>query len=283
MRRDKTDKTTERSRPRRRATPLWRTGWARAVALVMILSAMTGGGWWLWSGGWLPRIAEQIRWTLIAASAEAGLRVEEILVVGRKETSRRALLDAVRLARGAPIMAFDPEDAKRRIEALPWVRLATVKRMLPDTVLLGVVEREALALWQHKGQFALIDHEGIVIQDRDLERFAGLLVVVVGKEAPVHAAALLGMLATQPNLLALVRTAVRVGGRRWNLQLRSGIDVRLPEENPASAWARLAEYERTNRVLARDVEMLDLRLPDRLIVRRAPRPERRPAGLDRET
>ena len=282
MRKGKTDKTTERSRPRRRATPLWRTGWARAVAVAMILSAMTGGGWWLWSGGWLPRIAEQARWTLIAASAEVGLRVEEILVVGRNETSRRALLDAVRLARGAPIMAFDPEDAKRRIEALPWVRLATVKRMLPDTVLLGVVEREAIALWQHKGHFALIDHEGTVIEDRGFERF-GRLLVVVGKDAPVHAAALLGMLATQPNLLAQVRTAVWVGGRRWNLQLDSGIDVRLPEEKPASAWARLAEYERTNRVLARDVEMLDLRLPDRLIVRRSPGSDRRPTGLDRET
>ena len=219
---------------------------------------------------------------MIAASAEAGLRVEEILVVGRNETSRQALLDAVRLARGAPIMAFDPQDAKRRIEALPWVRIATVKRMLPDTVLLGVVEREALALWQHKGRFALIDHDGTVIQDRGLERFSGLL-VVVGKDAPVHAAALLGMLATQPNLLAQVKTAVRVGGRRWNLRFESGIDVRLPEENPASAWARLAEYERTNQVLARDVEMLDLRLPDRLIVRRAPRPERRPERRDRET
>ena len=282
MRTRKTDKAMGRSRPRRRATPLWRTGWARVVAVALILSATTGGGWWLWSGGWLPRIAEQARWTLIAASSEMGLRVEEILVVGRNETSRRVLLDAVRLARGAPIMAFDPEEAKRRIEALPWVRLATVKRMLPDTVLLGVVEREAMALWQHKGHFALIDHEGTVIEDRGLRRFGGLL-VVVGKDAPVHAAALLGMLATQPNLLAQVRTAVRVGGRRWNLQLRSGIDVRLPEKNPASAWALLAEYERTNRVFARDVEMLDLRLPDRLIVRRSPRPERRPAVLDRET
>ena len=282
MRKSKTDKAMGRSRPRRRATPLWRTGWARVVAVAVILSATTGGGWWLWSGGWLPRIAEQARWTLLAASSEMGLRVEEILVVGRNETSRRALLDAVRLARGAPIMDFDPEDAKRRMEALPWVRLATVKRMLPDTVLLGVVEREAMALWQHKGHFALIDHEGTVIEDRGLKRFGGLL-VVVGKDAPVHAAALLGMLATQPNLLAQVRTAVRVGGRRWNLQLRSGIDVRLPEKNPASAWALLAEYERTNRVFARDVEMLDLRLPDRLIVRRSPRPERRPAVLDRET
>jgi cell division protein FtsQ len=278
----KTHKATERSRARRRATPLWRTGWARAVAVAMVFSAVTGGGWWLWSGGWLPRIAEQARWTLIAASAEAGLRVEEILVVGRRETPRRALLDAVRLARGAPIMAFDPEDAKHRIEALPWVRLATVKRMLPDTVLLGVVERVALALWQNKGHFALIDHEGTVIADRGLERFGGLL-VVVGKDAPVHAAALLKMLATQPTLLVQVKTAVRVGGRRWNLQLKSGIDVRLPEENPASAWARLAEYERTNRVLARDVEMLDLRLPDRLIVRRSPKPERPPASRDRET
>jgi len=32
----------------------------------------------------------------------------------------------------------------------------------------------------------------------------------------------------------------------------------------------LAEYEKTHQVLERDVRVLDLRMPDRLIVRRAP-------------
>jgi cell division protein FtsQ len=77
---------------------------------------------------------------------------------------------------------------------------------------------------------------------------------------------------TQPELMVRVRAAVRVGGRRWNLRLDNGIDVRLPEDDPEQAWARLAEYERRHRILARDVRVLDLRLPDRLIVRKRQRP-----------
>ena len=68
--------------------------------------------------------------------------------------------------------------------------------------------------------------------------------------------------------MGMVKAAVRVGGRRWNLRLEGDIDVRLPELDTAAAWARLAEYEKTHRVLERDVQVLDLRQPDRLIVRK---------------
>ena len=162
------------------------------------------------------------------------------------------------------------------------MRAAAVQRMLPDTVLVHLRERQPLAIWQRKGRFALIDHEGAVIEEDGLERFRGLL-VVVGEDAPPHVAELLGVLETQPRLMDLVETAVRVGGRRWNLRLKGGIDVRLPEENAAQAWARLAAYERTHRVLSRDVEILDLRLPDRLIVRRPARPEKPAPPTGRET
>jgi cell division protein FtsQ len=69
----------------------------------------------------------------------------------------------------------------------------------------------------------------------------------------------------------LVKAAVRVGGRRWNLRLKSGADVQLPEDDTAAAWNRLAEYERSHQVLKREIRILDLRLPDRLIVRESPR------------
>ena len=219
---------------------------------------------------------------LAALAEEMGFKVDEILVIGRNETKQKELLSAVRLARGAPILAFDLEAAQKRVEALPWVRKASVERMLPDTVLLNVEEREPLVLWQHKGAFALIDTDGEVILRKGLERFSDLL-VVVGADAPKHAAKLLQALATEPELMDLVKAAVRVGGRRWNLRLKGDIDVRLPETDAAAAWTRLAEYEKTHQVLARDVRILDLRMPDRLIVRRPPRPAKPAKGKRQET
>ena len=81
-----------------------------------------------------------------------------------------------------------------------------------------------------------------------------------------------------------------MGGRRWNVQLDDSIEIKLPEEDPAGAWIRLAEIERTQGILKRDLAAVDLRLPDRLVVTLPtdvmPKPKavRRPGtGKDHET
>ena len=58
-------------------------------------------------------------------------------------------------------------------------------------------------------------------------------------------------------------------GRRWDLMLVGGIDVRLPEVNAPQALARLVDFEKETGVLGREVRVLDLRAPDRVIVRRS--------------
>lgn len=249
-------------RRRKRRFPWTPLGLA-ALALVVGL----GAGWWTWESGAAERAVRAAKWWTIAVAARAGFAVDEVLVTGRRETSTAELLDAVRLARRDPMFAFDPEDLRRRVETLPWVQSATVGRRLPSIVTLSLVERTPLALWQRRGRFALIDRDGHVIETTGIERFADLL-VVVGDDAPPHAAELLRMLAAEPQLMIRVKAAVRVGARRWNLRLDNGVDVQLPEENADVAWARLAAYERDNGILERDVQVLDLRLPDRVIVRK---------------
>ncbi len=259
----------KRGIPRRKVVPVWRGRRFTASVSGLILASGMAAGWWLWNDGTVPRLFEKVRWGLIALSGEAGFRVDEILVVGREKTSRKELLEAVRLERGAPILAFDLGEARKRIESLSWVKTATVERMLPDTVFLRVEERRPMALWQVNGRFSLIGWDGVVILKKGIEKFADLP-VIVGKGAPEQAATLFGMLGEQPDLMTMVRSAVWVGGRRWNLRLTGGIDVRLPETSPERAWARLAEYDRTHRVLSGGVKVLDLRIPDRLILRKNP-------------
>lgn len=276
-------KTAEpKGKPRKRATPVWRRRWFRQFVVSMMIVLVGGSGWWSYRIGALDKMAEAAKWQAISVSAYAGLRIEEVLVVGRKNTDRELLLRALGTARGSPILAFDVTRAKDRVEILPWVRSASVERMLPDTILLTVEERRPLALWQNEGQFALIDYEGVIIQKKNLEEYQDLM-VVIGPDAPRHTASLLEILGTQPELMSLVRAAIRVGARRWNLALVGGINVQLPEENATIAWMRLAQYQRSHGVLERDVEFVDLRLPDRLIVRKAATGEAFPVTLGQET
>ena len=68
-----------------------------------------------------------------------------------------------------------------------------------------------------------------------------------------------------------VKAATWIGGRRWNVHLKGDIVVRLPEDDAQSAWTRLAEYHKNHRVLDKNVTVLDLRIPDRLIVKTGPK------------
>ncbi len=256
-------------RPRRNARKtidrrLWRRIGICAAASVAVLGAAG-----LWYGGWVERGLALAGDAVLTATAEAGFKVDDVLVEGRARTKRSAILKALGVARDTPILGFDPHAAKRRLEALPWVRAATVERRLPEAIFVRLVERKPRALWQHQGRLAVIDRGGDVIPGARPEVFAHLP-LVVGEGAPSHAADLLAMLDSEPELKTRVSAAVRVRDRRWNLRLDGGIDVRLPERDPAAAWAELARIQREHDVLGRDVVIIDLRMPDRLIVRTAP-------------
>jgi cell division protein FtsQ len=209
---------------------------------------------------------------LLALTARLGFAVTDIAVEGRQTTDPATILAALGAGRGTPILAVDPRRAEARLAALPWVRSARIERLFPGTILVRLTERRPLALWQHGGRIELIDHEGAVIPVGDLGRFASLP-LVVGEDAASHADALLRVLAKEPRLAAHVSAAVWVGDRRWNLRLDEGIEVLLPQDDPAAAWAELARLERKSAILQRDVKTIDMRLPDRLVLRVAAPPQ----------
>lgn len=254
------------SAPRRLRLPRWALQ-RRTLACGTAVVAAIGAGWLAWGESWPESAFAGIGGWVLGATADAGFIVEDVFVVGRQDTPRDDLTEAVGIVRGEPIFGLSLDEVRERILALPWVREASVERQLPHTVLVQITERRAIALWQNRGQFAVIDERGDVLGSGDVSPFAHLP-VVVGDDAPRHAAELLSMLASEPELDKRVKAAVRVGGRRWNLKLAGGIDVRLPEQDPLAAWHRLAEYQRAHRVLDKKVTSVDLRLPDRLVVRR---------------
>ena len=255
--------------PRLRVVPVWRTRPATAVLSATFVAALLGAAWLVWQAGMPQRAAASAVRSLVGVSADAGFVVRDIFVVGRDSTPKATLLQALAVGYGTPILAVDLEAARARVQALPWVRQASVRRVLPDTIVVEIVERRPLALWQHDKKFALIDEEGQTILRDDVARFGGLM-VVVGEDAAANATALVRMLATEPDLMRRVKAAVRVGGRRWNVHLAQGIDVELPEQDPEAAWRRLADYQRRYGVLDKPVRTIDLRLSDRLTVLPAP-------------
>ena len=199
------------------------------------------------------------------------LPIERVVVEGEKLTSERDVTEALGISRGDPIMGFSIDEAERNVEALPFVETAIVQRRLPGTVLVSLVERTPFAVWQNRGRFLLIDRSGKVVENqglngKDAEAFARLPLVVGAGAAPA-AASLIDALDQSASIRSHVVAMVRVGQRRWNLTLKNGCDVLLPEGEEVRALRRLDRFEREHKLLERPLAAIDLRLPDRLVLR----------------
>jgi cell division protein FtsQ len=254
-------------RTRRRQRLYRRMIYAGATAIVLGVAA--GGGWYAERMGMIKEALAPVEARIATLAIARRLTVQSVEVEGRHRAARQAILDALSVRRGTPILSVDLDAAKTRLEALPWVRSASVERQLPDGIYIRLVEREPLAVWQHNRQFDLIDQDGVVIPNTRAEDFPALP-QIVGDGAPSAASDLVDMLASEPDLARHVTAATRVGGRRWNVELDNGIEVALPEESPGAAWHRLAALDRSDRLLERDITEVDMRLSDRLVLRLSP-------------
>lgn len=214
---------------------------------------------------------------LVAGISHAlGLRVAEITIEGRGRTAPDDLAAALAVYRGSPALLIDLEAMRARIEALPWVRSAAVARRFPDRIHVEVEERHAVARWAGGGVMHLIDADGTPFAPRDTGDFADLP-LIEGQGARAAAASLAAMLAETPSLAARVESARRMGDRRWDIRFDGGLVLRLPDRGADDAWRRFATMFAERNLLAGDVLAVDLRFPDRVVLRMreplVPRPE----------
>ena len=73
---------------------------------------------------------------------------------------------------------------------------------------------------------------------------------------------------TSRRIARQLRAAVWVGQRRWNLVLNNGVEIWLPEEDAVAALQQLAKLDGQHKLLSREFGVVDLRLPDKLYLRK---------------
>ena len=224
----------------------------------------------LWSGAILGGHTETLRQSqgeprnMIARMI--GLGVDRVTISGIAELSEIEVLVAAGIDPRGSLVFFDADEARRRLEATPLIRQATVRKLYPGEIAITLVEREPYALWQVKGDLFVIAADGTVIDKMDDGRFAHLP-LVVGADANNRARDYIALKAQAGPLAERIRAATLVSGRRWTLKLDNGVDVRLPESAPAEALKRLVALESDFRLLDKDLLAIDLREPDRVVMR----------------
>jgi cell division protein FtsQ len=239
-----------------------RAGFAGAALLIV---ATIGYG--VVKGDHVPEIVDALKDTRDAVANAMGFRIQSISIAGRKQLGEKDILATAGVSSRTSLLFLDVEAARARLKANPWIADAEVRKLYPGRLQITIEEREAFALWQKDGKLAVIAGDGAMLAPFAGEQRFAALPLVVGAGAETRAKDFLVVLARYPAIRGEVRAAIFIAERRWNLRMKNGIDVRLPETGVEHALDTLAGLDRDKKLLARDVTSVDLRLPDRVGVR----------------
>jgi cell division protein FtsQ len=241
----------------------WPRGVGVAATAIVILGSLAYG---VVKGDHVASIVAAMRDARDGTANAAGFRIVSIALVGNHHVTREEVLATAGISGTTSLLFLHVGETRERLKTNPWIADATVLKLYPGELQIGIKEREAFALWQKDGQVSVIADDGTVLEPYVAPGLIRLP-FVVGRGAETRAKEFLALLDRYPAMRDFVRASVLVGERRWNLRLRNGIDVRLPESDVASALERLVALDREKNLITRDILAIDLRLPDRVTVR----------------
>lgn len=233
-----------------------------ATAVAFVLASVVYG---TVRGGHLPEIIEQASDIRDRLANAAGFRISSIALAGEEHLSREEVLASAGITQRTSLLFLDAAEVRARLKSNPWIAEATVLKLYPGRLRIGITERQAFALWQKDGQVSLIAADGTVLEP--YQSSYTTLPLVVGAGARTRAKDFLDRLGGYPQLREQLRAAVFIAERRWNLILTNGIEVRLPQDHPEQALDLLLRLDRDDKLMSRDITAIDLRLPDRVTVR----------------
>jgi cell division protein FtsQ len=255
----------EREQPHRLVALLERYVPRRAgvAATVLILLGSTGLG--IVKGGHLEELTSALSDTRNSIANSAGFRITAVAINGRKQLSQDEVLATGGVNGRSSLLFLDAAVVRDKLKANPGIADATVLKLYPGQLQIDIVERSAFALWQQDGRLSVMSDDGAVLQTYVSRRFISLP-LVVGKGAETRARDFLALLARYPQVRAGTKAEIFIGERRWNLRLKDGLDLRLPENDIGNALAALSKLDKEDRLFSRDIVAVDMRLPDRLTV-----------------
>lgn len=241
---------------------------AVAVRRVIITGLLGLFGVAGWQAASVSGVNAYLSAELVDAVGRAGFTVKRVHVVGANRVDNLRIYDIALNQTDRSMAAVDVAEVRRELLGYGWVADARVSRRLPDTLVIDLVERSPVAVWQDRGRYTLIDGNGRLLPGVDPASVPGLP-VIVGRGARRQMPGLQSLLAAAPALRPRISGASWMGDRRWDLHFNTGETLVLPDDEAAAqrAFAEFARLDGVNRLLGRRIKRLDMRDPTRLVLR----------------
>ncbi len=153
---------------------------------------------------------------------------------------------------------------KEIVESSEWVKRASIKKVLPSTLKINVTENDPYAIYFQEGKSFLIDLDGSIITEINLNNYEDDLLFVRGENSPELLEQLIRDISIAfPNLTQTLEEIEFIEKRRWNLKLNNKLLVKLPDENIQQSLKNLKQLFEEQEVMESNIIEIDLRIQGR--------------------
>ena len=153
---------------------------------------------------------------------------------------------------------------KEIVESSEWVKRASIKKVLPSTLKINVIENDPYAIYFKEGKSFLIDLDGSIITEINLDNYEDGLLLVRGENSPELLEQLIRDISIAfPNLTQTLEEVEFIEKRRWNLKLNNKLLVKLPDENIQQSLKNLKQLFEEQEVMESNIIEIDLRIQGR--------------------
>jgi cell division protein FtsQ len=193
-----------------------------------------------------------------------GFCIDKIIITGNKFTDKEYILNLVDSKR--PILYIGLSKLAYRIKSTnKWIKNVRIHRILPNTLHIDVDEYEPFAILEDDNKLSVIDSQGTVIIDIPFVNenfFKQNFVVISGQNALLNLKFVKSILECKTQLSRNISSFVFISNRRWDIILKSGLTIKLPEEHPYKALDLLHDIDLSKWTV------VDMRVIDKIFVKR---------------
>ena len=162
---------------------------------------------------------------------------------------------------------FDLENIKSKVQLMNIVETANL--FIADNIIhVEILERKPSIIWQNNDNLEILDANGISISSVNSRQKHLNLPLIAGQGANKHVKEALFIyhhnLIFSEQLIGLVR----VGNRRWNMDLINNRRVMLPSEGVNKALKKMIELNLVYEFSSKNFNVLDFRNINRVIIRK---------------
>ncbi|QCE33979.1 FtsQ-type POTRA domain-containing protein [Acetobacteraceae bacterium] len=198
-------------------------------------------------------------------------KIENVEIQGRHLTEKNDIFEALSPPSEKEFRSFSVSRARERLLKLPFVENAVVQRApFSRSVTVTLSEHSPIAVWQTKKQLLLVDTDGTTLvpqEDSRVDRILQQMPLIVGDDANLAATSFIPLFNAATDLKEKTTALVRIGKRRWDVILKTGQTIKLPETKESAALKRFSFAEKQLKLTERPISVIDLRLPDRIVLR----------------